>query len=39
MQADHQQLSTITTTTETTKQYLNGVERVVSMFGPRFIHT
>jgi hypothetical protein len=32
-------LSTITTTTTTTKQYLYGVERVVSMVRPRLIHT
>jgi hypothetical protein len=32
-------LSTITTTTRTTKQYLYGVGRVVSMVRPRLIHT
>jgi hypothetical protein len=35
----NQQLSTITTTTATTKQYLYGVGRVVSMVRPRLIHT
>ena len=32
-------LSTITYTTRTTKQYLYGVERVVSLVRPRLIHT
>jgi hypothetical protein len=32
-------LSTITTTTVTTKQYLYGVGRIVSMVRPRLIHT
>jgi hypothetical protein len=32
-------LSTVTTTTVTTKQYLYGVGRVVSMVRPRLIHT
>jgi hypothetical protein len=32
-------LSTVTTTTGTSKQYLYGVERVVSMVRPRLIHT
>ena len=35
----NQQLSTITYTTWTTKQYLYGVGRVVSMVRPRLIHT
>jgi len=35
----NQQLSTISTTTSTTKQYLYGVGRVVSMVRPRLIHT
>jgi hypothetical protein len=33
------QLSTFTTTTYTYKQYLYGVERVVSMVRPRLVHT
>jgi hypothetical protein len=32
-------LSTVTTNTRTNKQYLYGVERVVSMVRPRLIHT
>jgi hypothetical protein len=32
-------LSTLTTTTATAKQYLYGVERIVSMVRPRLIHT
>jgi hypothetical protein len=35
----NRELSTITYTTETTKQYLYGVGRVVSMVRPRLIHT
>ena len=34
----NQQLSTITYTTETYKQYLQGVTRVVSMVRPRLVH-
>jgi len=35
----NQDLSTLTTTTRTWKQYLYGVGRVVSMVRPRLIHT
>jgi hypothetical protein len=35
----NKKLSTLTTSTATTKQYLDGVGRVVSMVRPRLIHT